>query len=63
VLQRDLWQKREKASEEKVLAAGVKFNQIPDKSAFQAAMKPVYDKYLAENPGLKPLVELIQQTP
>ena len=62
LLQRDLWKEREKASEKKVLAAGVKLNQIPDKSAFQAAMKPVYDKYLADNPGLKPLVELIQKT-
>jgi tripartite ATP-independent transporter DctP family solute receptor len=63
ILQRDLWKKREKASEEKVLAAGVKLNEIPDKSAFQAAMKPVYDKYLKDNPDLKPLVELIQATP
>jgi len=62
VLQRDLWKKREKASQAKVMAAGVELNEIPDKSAFQAAMKPVYDKYLAENPGLKPLVELIQNT-
>lgn len=62
MLQRKLWKEREKASEKKVLAAGVKLNQIPDKSAFQAAMKPVYDKYLADNPGLKPLVELIQKT-
>ena len=61
-LQRDLWKKREKASEEKVIAAGVVANEIPDKSAFQAAMKPVYEKYLAQNPDLKPLVELIQQT-
>jgi len=63
VLQRKLWLEREKASEQKVLEAGVILNEIPDKSAFQAAMKPVYDKYLAENPDLKPLVELIQQTP
>ena len=63
VLQRKLWKEREKASEKKVMAGGVKFNEIPDKSAFQAAMKPVYDKYLAANPDLKPLVELIQQTP
>jgi tripartite ATP-independent transporter DctP family solute receptor len=61
-LQRDLWKKREKASQEKVMAAGVKANEIPDKSAFQAAMVPVYDKYLADNPALKPLVELIQKT-
>ena len=63
MLQRKLWKEREKASEKKVIAGGVKANEIPDKSAFQAAMKPVYDKYLAENPDLKPLVELIQQTP
>jgi TRAP-type C4-dicarboxylate transport system substrate-binding protein len=36
---------------------------IPDKSAFQAAMKPVYNKFLTDNPTLKPLVELIQNTP
>lgn len=63
MLQRKLWKEREKASEEKVLAGGVKFNEIPDKDAFQAAMKPVYDKYLEANPDLKPLVELIQNTP
>ncbi len=63
MLQRKLWKEREKASEKKVLASGVKLNQIPDKSAFQASMKPVYDKYLADNPGLKPLVEMIQNTP
>jgi tripartite ATP-independent transporter DctP family solute receptor len=62
VLQRQLWKAREKASEEKVLAGGAKFNEIADKSAFQDAMKPVYAKFLADNPGLKPLVELIQNT-
>ena len=62
VLQRKLWKEREKASEKKVIAGGVVFNEIPDKSAFQAAMKPVYDKYLADNPDLKPLVKLIQET-
>lgn len=62
LLQRDLWKKREKASQEKVMAAGVKANEIPNKSAFQNAMVSVYDKYLADNPTLKPLVELIQKT-
>jgi tripartite ATP-independent transporter DctP family solute receptor len=61
-LQRQLWEERATASREKVLAAGVKFNDIPDKKAFQDAMKPVYDTYLAANPDLKPLVELIQNT-
>ena len=63
VLQRKLWKERSKASEEKVLAGGAVFNEIPDKSAFQAAMKPVYEKFLTENPNLRPLVELIQNTP
>lgn len=61
-LQRTLWESRAKASREKVMAAGVKFNEIADKAPFQDAMKPVYDKYLADNPALVPLVELIQNT-
>lgn len=61
-LQHKLWKEREKMSREKVIAGGVKSNEIPDKSAFQAAMTPVYDKYLAKNPDLKPLVDLIQKT-
>ena len=63
MLQRKLWKEREKASEEKVLAGGVQFNEIPDKSGFQAAMKPVYEKFLKDNPNLKMLVETIQNTP
>ena len=61
-LQQQLWAEREKASREKVVAAGVKVNEIADKAPFQAAMKPVYENYLAANPELKPLVELIQST-
>lgn len=62
VLQNELWNKRAAASQEKVVKAGVKANEIPDKSAFQAAMKPVYEKYLASNPDLIPLVDLIKKT-
>ncbi len=61
-LQRELWAERAKSSQEKVMQAGVKFNDIPDKAAFQEAMQPVYDKYLSANPDLKPLVELIKNT-
>ncbi len=53
---------REAASREKVVAAGVITNEIADKAPFQAAMKPVYESYLAANPDLRPLVELIQAT-
>ena len=62
LLQRQLWAERAEASREKVMAAGVKFNDIADKTPFQQAMQPVYDKYLADNPDIKPLVELIQNT-
>ena len=61
-LQRDLWAERETTSREKVIAEGVQVNEIADKSAFQEAMVPVYDTYLADNPDLAPLVELIQTT-
>ncbi len=61
-LQRELWEARAKSSREKVMASGVKFNDIPDKAAFQSAMQPVYDRYLSANPNLKPLVELIKNT-
>lgn len=61
-LQRTLWDARAKSSREKVMEAGVKFNEIPDKSEFQAAMQPVYDKYLLANPDLVPLVDLIKNT-
>ena len=63
LLQRKLWKERSKASEAKVKSGGSVTNTIPDKSAFQAAMKPVYEKFLAENPNLRPLVEMIQNTP
>ena len=59
-LQRELWAKRDAASREKVLAAGVKYNEIADKAPFQAAMKPVYDKFIAANPDLESLVKAIQ---
>lgn len=63
MLQRKLWKERENASKMKVEAGGTTVNEIPDKSGFQMAMKPVYEKYLSDNPNLKPLVEMIQNTP
>ena len=62
VLQRELWEKRAISSREKVMRAGVKFNEIPNKQAFMDAMKPVHTKYLSANPNLKPLVNLIKNT-
>lgn len=63
VLQRKLWDEKAAASKAKVMAEGAKINEIPNKSAFQKAMEPVYAKYLADNPNLKSLVDLIKNTP
>ena len=59
-LQRKLWADREEVSKAKVIAAGVQVNEVADKAPFQAAMKPVYDKFIADNPDLEPLVRKIQ---
>ncbi|WP_299655737.1 TRAP transporter substrate-binding protein [uncultured Tateyamaria sp.] len=61
-LQRELWAAREAASREAVEAAGVVVNEIANKTPFQEAMAPVYEAYFETNPGLRPLVELIQTT-
>lgn len=59
-LQRELWQAREAASMDIVKAGGTTVNTIADKGPFQAAMAPVYDQFLAANPDLQGLVELIR---
>lgn len=61
-LQRQLWTDREATSRKMVEESGVVTNEIADKGPFQAAMAPVYETYLAANPELRPLVELIQAT-
>ncbi len=60
VLQRELWQAREAASMEIVQAGGTVVNTIADKGPFQEAMSPVYDGFLADNPDLADLVNLIR---
>jgi len=60
-LQRKLWADQEKASEEKVVAAGVEVTRDVDKTAFIEAMAPVYEKYVT-TPEAKELVKRIQET-
>lgn len=55
-LQRQLWAERAKASETKVLASGVKFNEIADKAPFQDAMGEVYTAAIAKTPVLEELI-------
>ena len=45
---------------ETVRAAGVEVNEIADKAPFQAAMEPVYESFLADNPDLAELVDLMR---
>ncbi|MBT0958876.1 TRAP transporter substrate-binding protein [Alphaproteobacteria bacterium KMM 3653] len=59
-LQRKLWGEREAASMKIIMDGGVEVNEIADKTAFQDAMKPVYDKYLEANPEMTELVNLFR---
>jgi TRAP-type C4-dicarboxylate transport system substrate-binding protein len=56
---RDLWQAREKASEEKVRAAGVEVITEIDKEPFMTAMDSVYEKHVTSD-KLKDLVARIR---
>jgi len=58
---RELWVAREKASEEKVRAAGVKVVTEIDKAPFMAAMDSVYEKHVTSE-KLKDLVNRIRNT-
>jgi tripartite ATP-independent transporter DctP family solute receptor len=58
--QRELWNERSAASRAAVEAAGVKINTVEDKAAFQAAMQPIYDKFLSENPDFAGLIDDIR---
>ncbi|MEH6445052.1 MAG: TRAP transporter substrate-binding protein [Oceanospirillaceae bacterium] len=59
-LQRELWATRAASSQKKVIESGIKYNEIKDKSAFQAAMKPVYEMAIKKNPVLESLIAEIQ---
>lgn len=58
---RELWDAREKLSEEKVRAAGVQVNTVENKQPFIDAFKPLYDE-ASKNPALKQLIDAIQAT-
>lgn len=61
-LQRQLWAEREGVSLEKVKASGVEVNNVDDPAAFQSAMGPIYDGFIAANPDLAQLIAEIQAT-
>jgi len=50
--QRGLWYEMEKKSLEQIKGAGAHVNEVGDRKAFQAAVKPVWDKYGAQHTAL-----------
>jgi tripartite ATP-independent transporter DctP family solute receptor len=60
--QRVLWAKDSEKAKKEVEAGGAKINVITDLKPFQDAMKPMYAKFVKDNPSLKPLIEQIRAT-
>ena len=50
--QRKLWYEMEQKSISKMKEAGVQINDVADKKQFQEAVKPVWDKYGAQQTAL-----------
>jgi len=50
--QRGLWYERENESIKKLKEAGAQINEVADRKPFQAAVKPVWDKYGAQHSAL-----------
>jgi tripartite ATP-independent transporter DctP family solute receptor len=62
LFQRELWAVQSEQARKDVEAAGIKVNEIADKSPFQNAMDSVYADYLAANPDMAKLVEIAKST-
>ncbi|MEP0940260.1 MAG: TRAP transporter substrate-binding protein [Rhizobiaceae bacterium] len=60
--QRELWAVQSGQARKDVEAAGIKVNEIADKSPFQNAMDSVYADYLKANPDMQKLVDLAKST-
>jgi tripartite ATP-independent transporter DctP family solute receptor len=57
--QRTLWYEMEKKSVAQMMEAGAQINDVPDRKPFQDAVKPVWDKYGAQQAAL---IKQIQET-
>ena len=57
--QRALWYEMEKKSMAQMVEAGAQINEVPDRKPFQDLVKPVWDKYGAQNAAL---IKQIQDT-
>jgi TRAP-type C4-dicarboxylate transport system substrate-binding protein len=56
--ERELWKAYEREAMEKAKAAGSEIIEIADKAPFQAAVKPVWDKY---GPKYQEMIKRIQE--
>lgn len=59
-MQRELWVESSEESRQIVLDHGVQINEVEDKAAFQALMEPMYENFIANNPGTGELIEEIR---
>jgi TRAP-type C4-dicarboxylate transport system substrate-binding protein len=55
--QRGLWYEMEKKSLAQMVEAGAQVNEVPDRKPFQDAVKPVWDKYGAQQAALIKRIE------
>lgn len=60
--QRELWVESSEESRQIVLDHGVEINEVDDKAAFQVLMEPMYEEFIASNPGTGELIEEIRAT-
>lgn len=59
-MQRERWVESSEESRQIVLDYGVEINEVDDKQAFQTLMEPMYEEFIANNPGTGELIEEIR---
>lgn len=59
-MQRELWVESSEESRQIVLDHGIQINEVEDKAAFQTLMEPMYENFIASNPGTGELIEEIR---
>lgn len=59
-MQRELWVESSEESRQIILDHGVEVNEVEDKAVFQALMEPMYENFIANNPGTGELIEEIR---
>jgi len=55
---RTLWDQRVEDSRARLIAAGIEINEIEDKAAFAAAMRPVWDRYIVSEKAQRLVSEI-----